>query len=158
MLAHHRKFVCLSLTCANLPLESTIETAATLYRKDAERFHVLLKQPTFPDRAPAITPLTPHDSNGLLWLELSSDRVVMTMQGQGKLGYRHFWEKERCGMSRYWLHDDTIDNNGSLQLKNFTRSLRLSSRDLPHRLHLEYTLYSDTLPLGEYILDLEIQP
>lgn len=157
MLAHHRKFVCLSLTCVDLPLQSTIETAATLYRKDAERFHVLLKQPTFPDRAAKQTALTPNDSDGLLWLELSTHRVIMTMQGRGKLGYRHFWEKNRHGMSRYWLHDDTLDRNGSLQLKNFTHRLHLSSRGLPNRLHLEYALYSGDLRLGEYILNLEIQ-
>ncbi|MBP0022018.1 MAG: hypothetical protein J7647_31235 [Cyanobacteria bacterium SBLK] len=157
MLAHHRKFVCLSLSRVDLPLQSTIETAATLYRKDAERFHVLLKKPTFPDRISGNAILTPKNSDGLLWLELSAHRVIMTMQGQGKLGYRHFWEKDRYGTSRYWLHGDTVDRNGSLQLKNFTHRLHLSSRGLPHRLHLEYQLYSGDLQLGEYILDLEIQ-
>jgi hypothetical protein len=156
MLAHHRKSVCLSLIAVDLPLKSTIETAATFYRKDAERFHILLKQPAFPDRVSSVTPLT-HENDGLLWLELSARRVIMTMQGQGKLGYRHFWEKDGHGISRYWLQDETLDRNGSLQLRNFTHHLHLSGDDLPDRLRLEYQLYSSKLPLGRYILSLDIQ-
>ena len=152
MLAHHRKFVCLSLTAIDLPLQSTIETAATFYRKDADRFHILLKQPAFPDRG-----VSAHNHNGLLWLELSSDRVVMTMQGCGKLGYRHFWDKNGYGMSRYWLHDETLDRQGCLQLKNFTQQLHLSGSTFPECLRLEYRLYAGKLQLGIYLLSLDIQ-
>ncbi|MEA5467328.1 hypothetical protein [Spirulina sp. 06S082] len=159
MLAHHRKLISLSLTSVDLPLQSTLKTAATLYRKDAERFQVVLKQPPFPDRLPhqPQTALNGHPKDNLLWLELSADRVIMTMQGQGKLGYRHCWEKNSNGTSRYWLQDETCDRPNSLHLKNFTRQLQLSGDLLPDRLRLEYELYSGKLQLGQYILSLEIQ-
>ena len=160
MLAHHRKLINLSLTSVDLPLQATLKTAATLYRKDAERFQVVFKQPPFPDRLPhpSQTALRGNPNHGLLWLELSAHRVIMTMQGQGKLGYRHSWEKDGYGTSRYWLHDETLDRDASsLHLKNFTRQLQLFGDLLPSRLHLEYELYSGQSQLGRYILSLEIQ-
>ncbi len=44
MLTHHRRPVCLSLISTDLPILSTLETAATLYQKDLDRFHLLLHQ------------------------------------------------------------------------------------------------------------------
>ncbi|WP_204103996.1 MULTISPECIES: hypothetical protein [Spirulina sp. CCY15215] len=159
MLAQYRKLISLSLTSVDLPLQSTLETIATLHRKDAERFHLVLKQPPFPDRLPhqPQTALNGNQNDGLLWLELSAHRVIMTMQGQGKLGYRHCWEKDSDGTSRYWLQDETLDAANSLHLKNFTRRLQLSGDLLPDRLHLEYELYSGKMQLGQYILNLHIQ-
>ncbi|MCC5626216.1 hypothetical protein LC574_35190, partial [Nostoc sp. CHAB 5715] len=45
MLTHHRKPVCLSLISTDLPIWSVVETAATLYQKDTDRFHLLLTAP-----------------------------------------------------------------------------------------------------------------
>ncbi len=157
MLAHPRKLVCLSFRAVDLPLQSTLETAATLYRKDAQRFQLLLKSPAFPHRLTSEIALPERDNDGLLWLELSPRRVVMTVQGRGKLGYRHVWENGAYGTSRYWLQEETLDRNGTLLLKNFTRRLHLSGESLPDRLHLEYELYANQLQLGQYILSLEIQ-
>jgi hypothetical protein len=40
MLTHHRLPVCLSLISTDLPILSTIETAATLYQQEQGRFHL----------------------------------------------------------------------------------------------------------------------
>ena len=45
MLTHHRKPVLLSLISTDLPVWSVLETAATLYQKDKDRFHLLLTAP-----------------------------------------------------------------------------------------------------------------
>ena len=45
MLTHQRKPVCLSLISTDLPVQSVVETAATLYQKDSQRFHLLLNAP-----------------------------------------------------------------------------------------------------------------
>lgn len=163
MLTHHRRPVCLSLISTDLPVWSTIETAATLYQKDNERFHLLLSQPPFPqsdsdappDSFPLMNPLS-EEKKGLLWLELSPYRVIMTMQGNGKLGYRHFWERGVYGITRYWLHSDVVERSGSFRLRNFTHSLQLEGGPLPHSLRLEYELWSDRVRLGCYVLSLEI--
>jgi len=158
MLTHHRRPVCLSLISTDLPIWSTVETAATLYQKDEQRFHLLLKDAELPtsemDVATTQSSLAPNSR--LLWLELSPYRVIMTMQGNGKSGYRHFWEEGVYGITRYWLHSATERNNGSLRLRNFTRSLKLSGYPLPESLRLEYELWADQVQLGCYILNLEI--
>ncbi|WP_017306547.1 hypothetical protein [Spirulina subsalsa] len=162
MLTHHRRPVCLSLISTDLPLWSMLETAATLYQKDQERFHIILKQPPFPSSAPSETlpssPFAPDPvkKEGLLWLELSPYRVIMTMQGNGQLGYRHFWEQGVYGTSRYWLYGDSIGSTSALRLRNYTRSLHLVGYPLPHTLRIEYELWAEHLQMGHYILSLEI--
>ncbi len=158
MLTHHRRPVCLSLISTDLPIWSTLETAATLYQKDRDRFHILLKAPPFPASTVAQpeNPLTEAEREGLLWLELSPTRAIATMQGQGQLGYRHFWEQGVYGVSRFWLQRDRLETRGSLRLRNFTRHLELSGRPLPHSLRVEYELWSDKLRMGRYVLSLEI--
>lgn len=163
MLRHHRKPVCLSLVSTDLPIWSTIETAATLYQKDKERFHLLLSAPAVPDREPELEPealpiaqqATKTDTK-LLWLELSPYRVIMTMQGNGKLSYRHLWEKGVYGISRYWLYSESLQGNGSLRLRNFTRSLSLEGSPLPYCLRVEYELWAGKVQMGSYILTLDI--
>lgn len=159
MLTHHRRPVCLSLISTDLPIWSTLETAATLYQKDRDRFHILLKAPPFPsaDEPPldSDNPLNP-EREGLLWLELSPSRAIATMQGQGRLGYRHFWEQGVYGVSRFWLQSERLEPHSSLRLRNFTRRLQLNGRPLPHSLRVEYELWSDKLRLGCYVLSLEI--
>ncbi|HEY9598197.1 MAG TPA: hypothetical protein V6D33_11060 [Cyanophyceae cyanobacterium] len=161
MLTHHRRPVCLSLVSTDLPVWSTVETAATLYQKDRERFHLLLSEPSPPDWEPEL--VTPEQSkapqNGnrrLLWLEISPYRLIMTMQENGRLSYRHLWEPGVYGVSRYWLNSDSPQGYESLRLRNYTRSLKLVGHPLPRNLQLEYELWSSNLQLGRYVLNLQI--
>ena len=155
MLTHHRKPVCLSLISTDLPIWSVVETAATLYQKDRERFHLLLTEPPFNDEQPTealYSVATPR----LLWLEISPYRVTMTMQGKGHVSYRHFWEQGIYGLSRYWLQSESLQGNEQMRLRNFTRRLTLVGHNLPQHLQVEYELWSEKVQLGRYILNLEI--
>lgn len=161
MLTHHRKPVCLSLVSTDLPVWFTIETAATIYQKDKERFHLLLSEPSPPEWAPE--PTTAEETTQpkslplrLLWLEFSPYRVIMTMQGNGKMSYRHLWEQGIYGINRYWLHSDSPKGHESLRLRNYTRKLKLEGYPLPQHLQLEYELWSEKVQLGHYILNLQI--
>lgn len=159
MLAHHRMAVCLSLVSTDLPVWSVVETAATLYQKDQDRFHLLLAEPQDAEQSlpegPPTTTLLPSQSS-LLWLELSPYRVIMTMQGKGRFSYRHFWEQGVYGLSRYWLQNDLPVMHSQLRLRNFTRSLMLRNHTLPTHLRVEYELWSEKVQLGCYILSLDI--
>ncbi|MCT7974973.1 hypothetical protein [Laspinema olomoucense] len=161
MLTHRRKPVSLCLISTDLPLWSVVETAATLYQKDQERFHLLLTEPAlwdFPESAATeeVSTLPTAITSRLLWLEISPYRVIMTMQGNGPFSYRHQWERGMYGTSRYWLQNETDGTNGQLRMRNYTRSLTLSGRPIPEHLRLEYELWSQNVQLGHYILNLEI--
>jgi hypothetical protein len=138
---------------------------ATLYQKAPEQFHLLLTEPRINDftsqlsqagSAGAIAAPPATATPRLLWLEISPSRLVMTMQGNGKFSYRHFWERGIYGLSRYWLQSSDTGANNQLQLRNFTRHLRLDGRPLPRFLQLEYELWTGSLQLGSYVLQLEI--
>ncbi|MFB2768758.1 hypothetical protein ACE1AT_05615 [Pelatocladus sp. BLCC-F211] len=152
MLTHHRKPVCLSLISTDLPLWSVVETAATLYQKDRDRFHLLLTAPTVTNSKEALNPSSPR----VLWLEISPYRVTMTMQGNAQLSYRHFWERGVYGITRYWLPNESLQPNQPIRLRNFTRNLTLNGHPLPENLRLEYELWAGKVQLGCYILNLEI--
>ena len=158
MLTHHRKPVCLSLVSTNLPIWSVVETAATLYQKDRDRFHLLLSEPAIEHQQVNDTyhgmAASSNRTGRLLWLEISPQRVIMTMQGNSRLSYRHLWENGIYGLSRYWLQNDLAQ--GQLRLRNFTQSLTLEGHPLPEHLRLEYDLWSEKVHLGRYILNLEI--
>ena len=162
MLAHNRNTVYLSLLSTDLPLWHIIESTASLYQKDRDRFHLLLNH--YPSVHSAST-ISNEDKvinrnnqrKGVLWLEISPYRVTMTMQGQGKLSYRHFWEKGVYGVSRYWLNDNPPENSSSLRLRNFTRYLKLEGQPLPTSLQIEYELWSAKVQLGSYVLHLDIE-
>lgn len=160
MLTHHRKPVSLSLVSTDLPIWSLVESAATLYQKDRERFHLLMTEPAIQDLertdAPAIATASTTSKARLLWLEISPHRVIMTMQGNGKVSYRHFWERGSYGLSRYWLQSESLKTVGQMRLRNYTRNLTLVGDSLPEHLRLEYELWSEKLQLGHYILNLEI--
>jgi len=170
MLTHQRKHVSLSIMSTDLPVESVVESTATLYQKDSQRFHLLLNAPPIKtwqeakaQNSPNI-PATPAQTNArvsgsprILWLEISPYRVSMTMQGNPHLSYRHFWEKGIYGMNRYWLPGESLQNHQPIRLRNFTRNLTLSGNPLPEHLRVEYELWSGKLQLGNYILNLEIQ-
>ncbi|MEM8780336.1 MAG: hypothetical protein AAGF26_15995 [Cyanobacteria bacterium P01_G01_bin.49] len=157
MPTNHHRSVSLSLMSTDLPILSTIETAATLYQKDSYRFHLLLNQPEVARSVAEIEPKsTVETARQLLWLELSPARVIMTLQGDDKFCYRHFWEPGIYGLSRYWLNDDSGDISNAFRLRNYTRSLKLDGDILPEYLRLEYELWSGKVQLGNYVLHLEI--
>jgi hypothetical protein len=166
MLTHHRKPVCLSLISTDLPVWSVMETAATLYQKDTQRFHLLLTAPPLKNSEfgnfTSQNEISPESDNSapssprLLWLEISPYRVIMTMQGNSQLSYRHFWEQGVYGVSRYWLPTESLQTNHPIRLRNFTRSLTLSGHPLPENLRVEYELWAGKLQFGSYILSLEI--
>ncbi|GAB1537703.1 hypothetical protein NUACC21_03540 [Scytonema sp. NUACC21] len=169
MLTHHRKPVCLSLISTDLPVWSVVETAATLYQKDRDRFHLLLTTPPVKNcevkssqgqqrnDSPIEDSVNNSSSPRVLWLEITPYRVIMTMQGNGQLSYRHFWEQGVYGITRYWLPTASIQHNEPIRLRNFTRNLTLDGYPLPERLRVEYELWTGDLQLGNYILNLEIK-
>lgn len=169
MLTHHRKPVCLSFMALDMPLWSVVETAATLYQKDTDRFHLLLTEPvvleSVKNGAPveSVGRVNPGDNQNsseptprLLWLELSPYRVIMTMQGNGQYSYRHFWEQGVYGLSRYWLQGEANSEGSQIRLRNYTRSLTMEGKTLPQALRLEYELWSGKVQMGNYALHLEI--
>lgn len=145
----------------DLPLWSVVETDATLYQKDSERFHVLLTEPliqdTFPEfsESPVLSPSL-SSTPRLLWLEISPYRVTMTMQGNGKFSYRHFWEQGVYGVSRYWLQTEAFTGSHQMRLRNFTRTLTLQGSPFPEHLRVEYELWAQQLRIGHYVMNLEI--
>lgn len=155
MLTHLRKPLSLFLLSTDLPVWSVVETAATLYQKDAERFHLLFTEPHLQEQQPRETPVV--NTPRLLWLELSPYRVTMTMQANGQLSYRHFWEQGVYGQSSYWLRNPSIPGNDQMQLRNFTRRLALVGRPIPQLLRVEYELWSGKVQLGQYILNLDLR-
>jgi hypothetical protein len=159
MLTQHRIPVCLSLLSFDLPVWSVVETNATLYQKDSDHFHLLLTEPLVMDElqnrdeAESSAPPTPR----LLWLELSPYRVIMTMQGNGRFSYRHYWEQGVYGVSRYWLQAASSVRKDQFQLRNYTRSLALKGQGLPHHLRVEYELWSNKVQVGHYLMNVDIQ-
>jgi hypothetical protein len=163
MLTHPSKTVCLSLISTDLPVWSVMETPATLYQKDSQRFHLVLKAPPVNNLVDSNVLLddakktNPPSPSRVLWLEISPARVIMTMQGDGLLSYRHFWEQGVYGISRYWLPTESIPAHEQIRLRNFTRHLKMTGHPLPESLRIEYELWSQKIRLGHYILNLEIK-
>ncbi len=161
MLTQHHVPVCLSLMSLDMPLISVVETAATLYEKAGDRYHLVLTEPPVQGLdADEPTETTPR----LIWLELSPYRVTMTMQGSGKQSYRHYWEQGVMGLSRYWLQDGLAPAD-QLRLRNYTRTLTLTQDPLPRHLRVEYELWGDASDadamqrtrLGIYVLNVEVR-
>ncbi|OUC12664.1 MAG: hypothetical protein B0A82_21230 [Alkalinema sp. CACIAM 70d] len=159
MLTHFRRPVCLSVMSADLAICSNVETVGTLYQRDAQRFHLLLTEPKVCEPWTQVEHpgLPSADQLRLIWIEMSPLRVTMTMQGNGKLSYRHLWERNAYGLSRYWLQGDAVGQSHQLQLRNFTVGLHLDGNPLPTSLALEYELWSAHSRLGRYTLQLDIQ-
>jgi hypothetical protein len=161
MLTHYRKPVSLSVVSLDLPIRSLTETAATVYQKDRERFHLLLHEPDILDvetleMAPGSNQSPRATKPRLLWLEVSPNRAVMTMQANGQFSYRHLWQKGVYGLSRYYLQMESGHLPNQLRLRNFTRTFQLTGHPLPEQLRLEYELWSQKLCLGRYVLSLEV--
>lgn len=159
MLTHHCIPVCLSLISTDLPIWSVVETAATLYQKDTDRFHLLIAEPPNHNQQPPLEDSDPVSAAKprLLWLNISPYRVTMTMQGNGQVNYRHYWEQGVYGLSRYWLRNQSLESSEQMCFRNFTRSLKLTGRTLPEHLRLEYELWSEKIQLGSYVLTLDLQ-
>ncbi|WP_414585037.1 hypothetical protein [Scytonema sp. PCC 10023] len=169
MLTYHRKPVCLSLISTDLPVWSVVEAAATLYQKDHERFHLLLSTPPVKnceavDNLPCTQNTSQQQGNvqapstpRILWLEISPYRVIMTMQGNDQLSYRHYWEQGVYGVTRYWLPGESLQLSQAIRLRNYTRSLTVNGRPLPKHLRVEYELWTGKVQLGSYILSLEVK-
>lgn len=162
MLAQHHTPVCLSLSAYDLPIWSIVETNATLYQREPDRFHLLLTEPLIQDpdslSRPQSTVISSLPTPRLLWLEISPSRVIMTMQGNGQFSYRHFWEQGVYGLSRYWLQTTDISEKNQLRLRNFTHRLSLKGKPLPSQLRIEYELWANQLQVGHYVMNVEIQP
>jgi hypothetical protein len=163
MLSQHRKPVCLSFMAFDLPVWSVTETSATVYQKERDQFHILLTEPAIREQPrdnhfnEEIITLPTDYPPRLLWIEVSPYRMTMTMQGNGRFSYRHFWEQGVYGLNRYWLQRGSGDRSEQIKLRNFTRSLSLVGSPIPEHLRLEYELWSSNLRLGHYALNLEIE-
>ena len=169
MLIHHRKPISLSMISTDLPIGSVVNTAGTLIQKDADKFHLLLTAPplisceigSYLNPEDTISPTKKNfslpSSPRILWLEISPRRVIMTMQGNAQVSYRHFWALGVYGISRFWLPNESLQPHEPIRLRNFTKSLTISGNPLPQHLRLEYELWTGKAQLGCYILNLEIQ-
>jgi len=157
---HRRLPASLSMVSLDLPVRTAIETVATLYQRDKGRFHVLLdvpihqSLPALPDRSVSID--LDASQRSLLWLEIASTRAIFTVQSKTGLSYRHMWERGTYGISRYWLCEQNPQQYDRMRLRNFTRSFDLEGDEFPSRLRLEYELWSHRLPLGVYVLELDV--
>ena len=150
MLANRRNNVYLSFISTDLPLWNIIEGNASLYQKDSDKFHLLLEQNNLAQSQPTTS------TKGLLWLEISPSRVVLTMQSNGKFSYRHFWERGVYGISRYWFNADLPENSSSFRLRNFTRFLQFDCDPFLKSVQINYELWSSQLKLGSYVLHLDL--
>lgn len=156
MLVNRYQTVYLSFISTDLPIWNVIEATASLYQKDEERFHLLLNQQNLPQ---SLYPGKENDEpeKGLFWLDISPYRVIMTMQSNSRLSYRHFWERGVYGISRYSLNATDDQVSQSIRLRNFTRYLKVENAPLLKNLRIEYEIWSEKLQLGSYILNLELE-
>ena len=156
MLTNRHKTVYLSFISTDLPIWQVIEARASIYQKDESRFHLLLNQQELPH---SILPLAERETpkQGLYWLEISPYRVMMTMQSNNRLSYRHFWERGVYGISRYCLNTQVDQPCQSMRLRNFTRYLKVEGDPSPTNVRIEYEMWSGKVHLGSYILHLDIE-
>lgn len=152
MLVNRYQTVYLSFISTDLPVWDVIEATATLYQKDQERFHLLLDRQDLPHSVSS----SDRSSKGLFWLEISPYRVMMTMQSNNKLSYRHFWEKGIYGVSRFCLNGNGDEVSQSLRFRNFTRYLKVENEPFPKNVRIEYEMWSQQFKLGSYIFNIDI--
>ena len=155
MLVNRNRTVYLSFISTDLPVWNVIEAKASLYQKDRERFHLLLDRQNLPHSVS--TQERDRTKQGLFWLEISPYRVMMTMQSNSRLSYRHFWEPGIYGVSRYCLNTQPDLPSQSLRFRNFTRYLKVDGEPFPNNVRIEYEMWSDKIHLGSYILHLDLE-
>lgn len=160
MLVNRQQNVYLSFISMDLPLWNIIETTASLYQQDGDRFRLLLDRQNLPysdfDKAKTKSKGNSNRPEGIFWLEISPYRVILTMQSNQRSSYRHFWEKGVYGVSRYCLNGKPPEKGNSIRLRNYTRKLMLNAEPYPTNLQIEYELWSAKLKLGSYILCVDI--
>ena len=156
MLVNRYQTVYLSFISTDLPVWNIIEAKASLYQKDRERFHLLLDRQNLPASVCPSSEINKSEQ-GLVWLEISPYRVMMTMQSNSKLSYRHFWEQGVYGVSRYCLNTDPQQPSQSLRFRNYTRYLKVNSDPFPKNVRIEYEMWSAKVHLGSYVLHLDIE-
>jgi hypothetical protein len=160
MLTQLRRPLRLSFGSSDSLICTAIETMGTLYQKDQDRFHLVLTEPQVSELGATTTDFNVSTSQAvptprLLWLEFSPFRVTITMQGNGQFSYRHLFEPNVFGVSRFWLQN-TATPSGLFRLRNFTRNLHVKGNPFPRYLLLEYELWAQQLKLGDYEFSVEI--
>ncbi|MGD1918997.1 MAG: hypothetical protein ACFCAD_08935 [Pleurocapsa sp.] len=146
MLINRHQTVYLSFISTDFPVWNVIEATASLYQKDQERFHLLLNQQNLPQ---SVFPDNQEKfDRGLFWLEITPYRVILTMQSNNRLSYRHFWEKGIYGVSRYCLSSDPDEPGKSIRFSNFTRYLKVEQDVYPKNVRIEYEMWSEKVQLG----------
>jgi len=154
MLINRHQTVYLSFISTDFPVWNVIEATASLYQKDRDRFHLLLNQQNLPH---SVSPNNQEKCDqGLFWLEITPHRVMLTMQSNNRLSYRHFWEKGIYGISRYCLNTNPDEPSKSLRFRNFTRHLKVEQDTYPTSVRIEYEMWSEKAQLGSYILHLDV--
>ncbi|MBE9045755.1 hypothetical protein IQ255_15295 [Pleurocapsales cyanobacterium LEGE 10410] len=153
MLVNRYQTVYLSLVSTDLPVWDVIEAKASLYQKDRERFHLLLER----QNLPCSVSNNNNFEQELFWLEISPHRVMMSVQNNKRLNYRHFWQRGIYGVSRYCLNSHPDRPSQSLRLRNFTRYLKVENDPLPKNVRIEYEMWSRQVHLGSYVFNLDLQ-
>ena len=153
MLVNSYRTVYLSFISTDLPVWDVIKAKASLFQRDRDRFHLLLNRQDLPH---SVAPDNEDFSQGLFWLEITPYRVMMTMQSNNRLSYRHYWERGIYGVSRYCLNTDADSPSESLRFRNFTRYLKVEQDTFPRNVRIEYEMWSQQVQLGSYILHLDI--
>lgn len=160
MLVNRYQTVYLSFIATDLPIWNVIEATASLYQTEPDKFYLLLNQQNSNSTQSAanLTSLEHQDKSevGLFWLEITPNRIMLTMQSHNRLSYRHFWEKGTSGVSRYCLTEESDRSSTSLRFRNFTRYLKVEQDPFPSNIRIEYELWSKRIQLGSYILHLDI--
>jgi len=155
MLVNRSQTVSLSFVSTDSPTWNTIVAKASMFQKGEEEFHLLLERQTLP-HSTFPTMKETESRQGIFWLDISPYRVTMTMQSNGKLSYRHFWERGIYGMSRYCLNTDPSQPSQSIRFQNFTRYLQVENDPFPRSVRIEYELWSANSCLGSYLMHVEI--
>ena len=155
MLVNRSQTVSLSFISTDLPIRKTIIAEASMFQTDSESFHLSLNQHDLPH---SVIPAgnQPESQQGMVWLNISPYRLVMTMQSNGQLSYRHFWERGIYGVSRYCLNTDLKQSSQSFFCRNFTRYFWVENNPYPKSVRIEYELWALELCLGSYLMHLEI--
>ena len=155
MLVNRQQTVCLSFISQQSSTWSQIESEASIFQKDYDCFHILLEQQKLPYSV--CSELNGYRApQGVFWFDISPYRVTMTMQSNNQLSYRHFWETGIYGTSKYCLNTEPNCTNQLIQLRNFTRHLKVEQSSVPKSVRIEYEVWSGQTIIGSYLMHLQI--
>lgn len=159
MLVNRYQTVYLSFIATDLPIWNVIEATAHLYQQEPGKFYLLLHQSNSNiNQTQAEVRFSRHQKpkQELFWLEIAPNQIMLTMQSNSHLSYRHFWEQGASGISRYYLNQKCDRPSQSLRFRNFTRYLKVECDPFPRNIRLEYELWSKKIQLGSYIVHVDI--